>query len=326
MFEFCIGVADLDAATRQWQRFGYRAIAFGTLSPPQTRMLYRADMALRSQRLQHGQATYSFVRLVEAAQLAVPGRAASWRWPGARWGARLAAGLETLREIVDWADNSRLTVRGPYTVPMDDRPAKAVLDPALTPAIIEFDCQGPQDSHVFFARHGFDRTGYGTISEHAEFPVSEITHVGVVTTAAPTAVRRWFEEGLGLVPNAWEHHDARRIRANGNGFMFPLQETDSYQLLDFMPKATDASAPSKRPGKFNVYCFSPETFSVAPPAAILGRGPTLYTLRHPEVKLLAERAPELGAREIGTIGDNEFGERSLLLRGPEGYWWQVVET
>ena len=326
MFEFCVGVADLDAATRQWQRFGYRPIASGILAGSQARRLYHADMALRSRRMQHGKAEHSLVRLVAVAGLPSPGNATSWRWPGARWGARLAAGLDALRDLVTWAESSRLTIRGPYTVPMDARPAKDALDPALAPAIVEFDCQGPQDSHVFFARHGFDRSDYGTISEDAEFSVSEITHVGVVTTAEPATVRRWFEDGLGLVANSTEHHDAGRIRANGNGFMFPLEDRDSYHLLDFMPAPTDAAPASKRPGKFNVYCFPPRTFAVPPPAAILGRGPMLYTVRHRNVKLLAEQAPGLGARDIGTVGANEFGERSLILRGPEGYWWQAIES
>lgn len=326
VFEFCVGVADLVGPLRQWQRFGYRVVAEGSLGKRDAHALYGARAELRSLRLQHGSAQHSFVRLMTALSLPLSQDIATWRWAGARWGARLAADLDTLHAIVRWAAHAQLVTRGPYTVPMDDRPARPQLDAGLTPAIVEFDAQGSTEGHVFFVRHGFERTGYGTPATEAEFPVSEITHAGLVTSADPVVVTGWFQQGLGLAAHVNVYHDQERIRANGNAFMFPLRPTDSYHLLDFMPPAVTPEAPPRRPGKFNVYCFPRGYLPPSPPATLLRQGPTLYTLRRPDLESPAERGAALGATDIGVVTRNEFGERALCLRGPEGYWWQLIET
>ena len=53
-------------------------------------------------------------------------------------------------------------------------------------------------------------------------------------------------------------------------------------------------------------------------------GITLHSLWTPKLALVHRLARDNGL-EPGVIGDNEFGERSFLVRGPDGASWQLIE-
>ena len=53
-------------------------------------------------------------------------------------------------------------------------------------------------------------------------------------------------------------------------------------------------------------------------------GITLHTLWTPKLDLVAELAQRAGI-ETTAPSNNEFGERSVALRGPDGATWQIIQ-
>lgn len=322
VYEVMVGVEDAAPAIRYFEQFGFSTVAEATLTAAQARERYGVDSALRALRLQNGETdAHGLLRILEWAEPLGPGIGFA---PPETVGMRMAVMrtrdifrlADTFHDLREKAGEPWLVAGPVYDDLYDQTDGPAAIDNRRV-GVRELAVYGSWFNHVFFQRYGYTIPGYGTIGGHAPLQTSEFTHHDFVVAGALEEVTDYYVSVLGfrsendpVIDGEWQ--DGPRVvfqMAPGRshwyrGFVSPNDISGKLKFfsLDGLHVADDRSA-RQQPGELGI---------------------TLHSLWTPKLDRVHTLASEYGL-DPGTIGSNEFGERSFLLRGPDGASWQIIE-
>jgi catechol 2,3-dioxygenase-like lactoylglutathione lyase family enzyme len=171
-------------------------------------------------------------------------------------------------------------------------------------------------NHVFFQRYGYQIPGYGTVGEHAPLRTSEITHHDFVITGDIDEVTAYYSQVLGFKPEAEEAVIDGDWQA-GPKAVFGMAPGSSHWYRGYV-------SPNNICGKLKFFVPlvpRPDRSERQRPGE---KGITLHSVTVPDVAMVHALAAEHGL-EMTPVQQNEFGETSFVLRGPDGSSWQIIE-
>lgn len=327
--EVGVGVADLGAALKHWQAFGFSVLARGTLDRAGAHALYGVDSALESWRLAHGGSDKGLVRLMRWERPLGPGLSmAPLRTPGNRWTVQMTDDL-----ISAWthAEVARrlgrpINLLGPVLnararIPLaQQRPFEADI-----PATYNLQIFQPESQQVVMQRLGIDARRLGTVDTRSLLRTSEVCHVGVVVYNQDLEGFDFYERALGLVRSSQQRFPYDP--ASPASEMFALLPGEAFTEINFDdPRSAEASS-IQLSGRLRVFAVespSPHPAAIDACAGVIGYG--LYTLRSPNPRALIEAVGREGASSVTAVLANEFAEPSFCFRSPDGYHWHACGT
>ena len=329
VFEIAIGCTDPAPVLRYWARFGYRPGPEGRLDAAAARALYGVDSALRSIRLLHQDADHGLLRVMVWDRPVNDGlQLEPMRVVGNRWGAMLTADVYAVANHAEDAVAAGWPVR--YVEPQRQviygggAPATPFLDPVT--GVRELLLLQPLSRQVIFQRYGYTIPGYGRIDEASAFRSSQVTHAGIVIQGGPAPLA-FYDGALGLLRVRDGHESSYADVASRH--VFGLAPDDRYVTTDFDDPRSSATDPLRaRSGRLKVIRFVagtplPDPLDRSRPGSLRH---SLYTVRVREGGARRRQVVGGGARDVGEVRLNEFGERSLTFTAPDGYVWGLVEA
>ena len=322
VYEVMVGVADAAPAIEYFAQFGFSEVATVDVPAERAAEIYGVDSALRSIRLQNGEVdAHGLLRLLEWATLLGPGVGFA---PPETVGTRMA--VMRTSDIVRLADvfadlrdaaGEPWLLAGPVYDDLYNATEGALSIVNRRVGVREMAVYGQWFNHVFFQRYGYTIPGYGVIGGHSPLRTSEFTHHDFVVAGDLAEVTDYYESVFGFVPEndpvidgAWQAGpQAIFMMEPGRshwyrGFVSPNDVSGKLKFfsLEGLHTADDRSA-RQRPGELGITLHS------------------LWTPRLEQVHGLAAA----GGLNPGAVQFNEFGERSFVVRGPDGATWQVIQ-
>lgn len=320
VYEVMVGTADGEALVRYFGEFGFSVAAEGELSATEARAVYGVDSALRSIRLQNGAIdSHGLVRILEWAMPLGPG--VGYAPPETIGQRMLVMRTEDVFRLADVFTDLRSSGQPVLVVPPVYDDLYGMTEGALDffnrrVGVREMAVYQNAVNHVFFQRYGYQIPGYGTIGDHSPLRTSEITHHDFVISGDIDEVTAYYSRVLGFRP---ENEDAvvdgdwqagpKAVfgMAPGashwyRGFVSPNNICGKLKFFVPMDQRPDRSA-HQRPGE---------------------KGITLHSVTVPDLPKVHELSLE-HRLEVTGIADNEFGESSFVIHGPDGSAWQVIE-
>lgn len=322
--EVGIGVADLAAALRHWEAFGFRLAAKGAIDRARALNLYGVDSALQSWRLGHGAADKGLVRLMRWERPTGAGLSmAPLRTPGNRWTVQKT---DDLLSVWTHAEVARrlgrpISMLGPV---LNARAAMPITRQqpfeAAVPATHNLQLFQPLYQQVVMQRLHIDARRLGTIDQRSLLRTSEVCHVGLVARNRPLGTFDFYETALGLVRSTQRRfpYDPESPASE----MFALQPGEAFTEIDFDDPRSTADPAASLAGRLRVFAVespSPHPPAVDACAGVLGYG--LYSLRCADPSALRESTIRAGATAVTPVRADEFGEPAFCFRSPDGYQW-----
>jgi len=322
VYEVIVGVSDAAPALEYFAQFGFTEVASADITSVEASGLYGVDSALRSVRLQNGEVdAHGLIRLLEWAKPTGPGVGYA---PPETIGTRIA--VMRTRDIVRIADvftdlreraGQAWLLAGPI---FDDLYDASEGTPSIVNrrvGVREMAVYGTWFNHVFFQRYGYTIPGYGVIGEHSPLGTSEFTHHSFVVSGDLSEVTDYYESVFGfmsendpVVSGDWQ---------KGPRTVFLMKPGRSHWYRGFV-------SPNDVSGKLKF--FSLHGLHMADDRSDRQRpgelGITLHSLWTPRLDQVHGLALEAGLHP-GAVQDNEFDERSFVMRGPDGANWQIIE-
>jgi hypothetical protein len=329
VYEVGIGVADLSAALRHWQAFGFSLASTGSLNRTRARSLYGVDSALQSWRLAHGSSDKGLVRLMRWDRPLGPGLSmAPLRTPGNRWTVQMTDDMMlawTHAEVARRLGRS-ISVLGPV---LNARAAIPLVQQqpfhADVPATYNLQMFQPESQQVVMQRLSIDARRLGTVDARSLLRTSEVCHVGVVAYNRPLESFGFYERALGLVRSTQKRflYDPESPASE----MFALRPGEAFTEIDFDDPRSASDASIQLSGRLRVFAVespSPHPAAIDACAGVLGYG--LYTLRTADPWALSEAVRREHASSVTEVQANEFAELSFCFRSPDGYHWNACST
>ncbi|WP_217697174.1 hypothetical protein [Pseudocolwellia agarivorans] len=172
---------------------------------------------------------------------------------------------------------------------------------------------------VFFQRYGYTIPGYGTIGDHSPLQTSEITHndfmLGGKTKEDLYNKTNYYRDVLGFKPEGpvvldgdWQAGPKR---------VFNMADGSSHWYRGFV-------SPNDISGKLKFFINPDIRPDRSDSQAIGQKGITLhsvYTKTPNKIYKLAQKHK----LNVSKMYNNEFGEASFVIKGPDGASWQVIE-
>ncbi len=332
LYEACVGVPDLAAAIRFYERFGCRVGSIGELDAAAARALYGHESALRSVRLEHQQADHGLVRLMqwERPLNAGLGMDDSLRCIGSRWGVRLTA---SVMDIANHAERARelgepvamieplLAVIGEVS---GQHAARPFVDPVI--GVREMVVMQPHYRQVFFQRFGYESPLYGSINPNCLFRTSQHTHFGMMIATDDATVLDFYDQVLGL--KRWFEAEVPYDKATGSRRIFGLEPGETHWMVDFDDPRSGHSLAERRSGKLKIVRFAgnsriEDRLGQSRPGCL---GYSLYTWRVTGIEAMHRRVAGGGASGLSDLLDDEFGGRAFSFTAPDGYPWVLLES
>jgi hypothetical protein len=324
VYEVMIGTRDSKLLVEYLAQFGFQEIDKGQLSADKANKLYGVDSQLTSIRLQNGDTdSHGLIRLLE------------WQNPlGEGVGYAQPETLGQRMMVMRTKDIIRI-----YDIFSDAResgekwlPTKPVYDDlyAMTKGklnalnrrvgVREMAVYGDLFNLILFQRYGYTIPGYGIIPEESPLQTSEITHNDFVISGSTKEdmLRQtdYYRDVLGFKPEApvtlegdWQ---------NGPKVVFNMADGASHWYRGFV-------SPNNISGKLKFFVNPdprPDRTDRQKPGYT---GITLHSVFSPKQQMIKTLAEKKGIQVSETIA-NEFGEKSFVLRGPDGSSWQVLPT
>ena len=323
VYEVMIGTDDPDAVKSFLAQFGFALKDTGNFDAQQSKQLYGVDSALTSYRLQnHNVETHGLIRVLH------------WHKPtgmGVGYAQPETIGQRIM--VMRTKDIFRL-----YDVFSDARqsgekwlPTEPVYDDlyGMTEGnlnvlnrrvgVREMAVYGELVNLVFFQRYGYTIPDYGTIDSATPLKTSEITHNDFILPGHSKADMHsqtdYYRDVLGFKPEGpvvldgdWQKGPQKVFNmAPGTshwyrGFVSP--NNISGKLKFFVnPDGRPDRQLAQKPGQLGITLHS------------------LYTENLDKVRGLAEQHQI----DVTAVYANEFGERSVVISGPDGSTWQVLK-
>lgn len=335
LYETCIGVPDLVAAIRWWERFGFRAGREGRLDAAAAKALYGHGSAVRSIRLMHQEADHGLVRLMQWETPANDGLAMSpIRSAGSRWSGQFTRSIMEIDNHAQIAGEKGMAVKALPPTYIDLSVVYPHLFPGGDPtpfddrlvAVREYTLMTPLVRQVFFERFNYESPLLGAFNDHCLFRSTQISHVSLIAHSDDADIFNFYIDALGLWISGHKmtpYHETRAAR-----LVFDLVEGENHWYTDFDEPASGKTMLDRRSGKIKCFRFprsSPmvDAHDRARPGVL---GYSLYTWRVRDIEAAHDRAKQAGATEMTDIRTDEFGKRAFTFRAPDQYVWTFIQA
>ena len=322
VYEVIVGVKNSKEAIDYFDLFGFKVVSEAALSRAEAETLYGVPSAAKSYRLQNGKIdAHGLLRLIEWQQPTGPG--VGFAHPETV-GFRVAVmRTEDIFRLADIYTDLRQKAEQPWLVAgpvYDDLYDSTDGKPSMfnrRVGVREMGAYGGWFNHIFFQRYGYTIPGYGTVGDHAPLRTSEFTHHDFVVKGDLAEVTEYYSSVLGfraendpVIDGEWQH---------GPKAIFQMRPGDSHWYRGFV-------SPNDVSGKLKF--FSLEGIRTADDRSARQRpgelGITLHSLWTPTLSKVHALAQDHGLSPTA-IARNEFGEKSFLMRGPDGVSWQIIQ-
>ena len=322
VFEAMVGVDDADYALRYFAQFGYRVVNQASIDRATAEALYGVPSALTSYRLQNGEIdSHGLLRLLAWDAPLGPGVGyAPPETVGTRMAVMRTSDIVRLADVFgDWraAGETPLLLAGPVYVDLYDATEGGPDLFNRRVGVREMAVYGSWFNHVFFQRYGYTLPGYGPLDPASPLGTTELTHHDFIVAGDLDEVTAYYSEVFGMRPENekavidgdWQD-GPRAVFQMGpgrshwyRGFVSPNNICGKLKFFSLHGlHTTDDRSARQRPGELGI---------------------TLHSFWTPKLELVHELAVAAQLRP-SPIQDNEFGERSFVLTGPDGATWQII--
>lgn len=321
VYEVIVGVDEAASSVAYFAEFGFRVVAEASLSAAEANLLYGVDSGASVFRLQNGDVdAHGLLRIIEWDSPLGPGVGFA---PPETVGVRMA--VMRTQDIVRLADifsDLREKSGKPYLLAgpvYDDLYNATEGNPTIKNrrvGVREMGVYGQDFNHVFFQRYGYTIPGYGTITDNSPLRTSEFTHHDFFVSGNLDEVTAYYSdvlgfksEGVTVIDGEWQP---------GPKAVFQMGPGRSHWYRGFV-------SPNNICGKLKF--FSVEGLHQVDDRSHRQRpgelGITLHSVWTPKLSMIHDlaRAEDI---EVTEIRENEFGEQSFLISGPDGATWQVI--
>jgi len=321
VYEVIVGVDEAAPSLAYFAEFGFRVVAEASLAADEASSIYGVDSSASVFRLQNGDTdAHGLLRIIEWDSPLGPGVGFA---PPETVGMRMA--VMRTQDIVRLADifsDLREESAKPYLLAgpvYDDLYDATTGDLTISNrrvGVREMGVYGQGFNHVFFQRYGYTIPGYGTITDKSPLRTSEFTHHDFFVSGNLDQVTAYYSDVLGfksenatVIDGEWQP---------GPKAVFQMGPGRSHWYRGFV-------SPNNICGKLKF--FSVEGLHQVDDRSDRQRpgelGITLHSVWTPNLYLIHDLARDQDI-EVTEIRQNEFGEQSFLLRGPDGATWQVI--
>jgi len=327
IYEFTIGVNDLDTSIKFWESCGYAVGKKGFLNSDDANALYGVCSSLNSIHMVHQKADAGLVRLMQWDNPIGSGlHMAPLRTFGNRWSVHRTDNIfnafvhgEVLRQ-----QGKPINLVGPhYNLNLgkklkDKRPFLDEL--SATAELLLFQ---PEAQLVIMSRMNFKVPKYGTINEDSPLRISEGCHMALVFHGKDKAIFNFYEDVIGL----------KRYRELSISYepgympsdMFNLKPGETLTELNFDDQNADFEPEGHLPGRLR--CFLINTSSdledqrdKTKPGNL---GYSFYTFRTLDIQNMWDKIKASEATNQSKIYRDEFGDSSFYFLSPDGFSWVI---
>lgn len=322
VYEVMIGTDDAETLLKYLRQFGFRQIDKGQIVAEKSLALYGVDSGLTSYRMQNGHTdSHGLIRVLEWENLL--GTGVGYAQPETVGQRMMVMRTADIFRIYDaFADGRKAGQKWLPTSPVyADLYAMTEGKPdALNRrvGVREMAIYGELFNLVLFQRYGYVIKGYGSITPDSPLQTSEITHNDFIiagnTAADMHSQTDYYRDVFGFKPEGpvvldgdWQ---------DGPKVVFNMAEGASHYYRGFV-------SPNNISGKLKFFVNPdqrPDRSAFQKPGYA---GITLHSLFAEKPELINQLAQQQGIHTTATQ-QNEFGEQSFVLRGPDGSSWQIL--
>jgi len=321
VYEVMVGTDDAEGLVRYFNEFGFTTVNEATLTATDAAKIYGVASALRSIRMQNGDIdSHGLVRILGWETLLGPGVAyAPPETIGQRMMVMRTEDIFRLDDVfTDLRDGGEPVL--PIPPVFADLYGMTEGNPGFFQrrvGVREMAVYQNSVNHVFFQRYGYQIPGYGTIGDQSPLRTSEVTHHDFVIKGDIDEVTGYYSEVLGFKPEAEDAVVDGDWQA-GPKAVFGMAPGSSHWYRGFV-------SPNNICGKLKFFVPRgprPDRSENQRPGE---EGITLHSVTVMDLRMV--HALAFSHRlEITAIAENEFGEKSFVIHGPDGATWQVIES
>lgn len=335
LYETGIGVPDLDASTRYWESFGFRAGPEGTLDADLAEVLYGHHSAVVSRRLLHTDSDHGLIRLMQWENPRNDGLGIRpFRGHGNRWAGQF---VRSASDIANHAIVAKKAGQPVYDVPptfidlssynpdlFDGKAPVPFQD--LIVAVREYSLVQPLSRQAFLERFNYESKMLGKYNEDCLFPATQIAHAGLMFSSDDHGVLDFYDQVLGLKrvsdhPVTWE-------QAMGSRGAFSLVEGESHWSIAFEEPRSGSGMDDRRSGRILMFRFGSDSnledqSDLARPGCL---GHSLLTWRVRDLAALRSDCTAAGCKNIHDIQPDEFGTEAFTCTTPDGFIWTFIQA
>jgi len=323
VYEVVVGTDDLAKVKTYFEQFGFREIKRGKLTAKHAQKIYGVNSSATVIRMQNGDIdSHGMLRIIDWDTLISQGvGVAPPETIGQRMSVmrtkdvfRLADIFKDAREVSGQA----LYVKGPVYDDLYGLDSNTKFDVvSRRSGVREMGAYTASFNHIFFQRYGYTIPGYGTINAQSPLQTSEFTHHDFFVKGDITEVTQWYSSVLGFRAENEAVLDGEWQR--GPREIFDMRLGGSHWYRGFV-------SPNNICGKMKFFT-SPDPDIVADRSdrqALGHAGITMHTVWSPKLNTIRQLAEQNNLR-ITPVQNNEFGETSFVIYGPDGTIWQIIE-
>ena len=322
VYEVVVGTRDADRLVKYFEQFGFRSVREVQLSAARGESLYGVESAARVIRMQNGEIdAHGLLRIVEWAQSLGEGVGLA---PPETIGQRMAVmRTRDIFRLHDIFGDARASgelwlVTAPVYDDLYDMTDKGPLNVIQRRVgVREMAVYGAEFNHVFYQRYGYTIPGYGTIDPESPLQTSEFTHHDFIIDGDIEEVTDYYERVLGFRQEAPASLDG--AWQAGPRAVFQMAPGTAHWYIGFV-------SPNDIAGKLKFFVNRDRAHARnrSTEQRMGFSGITMHTLWTPHLNRVIERAAA-AELTISAPQKNEFAERSIVLRGPDGVTWQIIE-
>jgi len=327
IYEFTIGVNNLNQSLEFWESCGYEAGARGSLTSDKAKDLYGVDSSLNSIHLTHQNANSGLVRLMHWDKPIGSGLCMSpLRTSGNRWSVHRTDNIanayvhgEVLRQ-----QGKPINLVGPhYNLNLansiqEKKPFKEEL--SATAELLLFQ---PEAQLVIMSRMNYLIPKYGTINQKSPLRVSEGCHMALVLQGNDKSIFDFYEDIIGL----------KRYRELSISYqpgympsdMFELNPGDNLMELNFDDQNSGFKPEEHLPGRLRCFLIDSSSkindeMDKSKPGNL---GYSFYTLRTSDIENMWVKVKHSKASDQSKIFNDEFDSPSFYFLSPDGFSWVI---
>ena len=324
VYEVMIGTDDAKPLIAFFNHFGFDVVKEGKLSQKQSIDLYGINSELYSYRLQNGEVdSHGLIRILQWQNLV--GEGVGYAQPETVGQRMMVMRTKDIIRLYDvFSDARRSGEKWLATEPIyDDLYAMTegklnVINRRI--GVREMAAYGELVNIVFFQRYGYTIPGYGTIGDHSPLQTSEITHNDFVISGNSKAdllkQTNYYRDVLGFKPEGpvvldgdWQAGPKR---------VFNMADGSSHWYRGFV-------SPNNISGKLKFFVNPDPRPDRSAQQAIGHKGITLHSVYTNTLDKVYQLAKQ-HKLTISKVLNNEFGEKSFLIKGLDGSSWQVISN
>lgn len=324
VYEVMIGTDNAEPLIELFKNFGFVVVNEGKFSEKQSIDLYGVKSELHSFRLQNGDVdSHGLIRIMQWQHLV--GDGVGYAQPETVGQRMMVMRTKDIFRLFDVFSDARVSgEKWLATEPIYDDLYEMtegklnVINRRI--GVREMAAYGELVNIVFFQRYGYTIPGYGTISDHSPLQTSEITHNDFVISGSSKEdlprQTNYYRDVLGFKPEGpvvldgdWQAGPKR---------VFNMADGSSHWYRGFV-------SPNNISGKLKFFVNPDLRPDRSAKQAIGHKGITLHSVYTDT----ANKVFKLAKQHKLTMSDfqqNEFNERSFVIKGFDGSSWQVISN